>query len=477
MHVLFQLRKHLTVAASVAALAAWLDFSRLQEGHHGDSLVPVLVGLTAWTPFFWGQDRFGMLIPLLALPVRDPAAHLFVQGFLVIGLSVWGLILLVRTLLPREYPWAPPAALLLVLVLLLAPADQRFNILWVQPYTLSFSLGLSAVVLLRRTGGWHLLGASLLFLAAAWVNVTVGLVVAPLVFWRACFTETGRLGVPRWRFVLESAVLLTVATLCSSLLSQAVTVPHTVFETLPEAAWPGAAKELLSSAWTNADMRVLVGVALGLAALGGASLASARVRVEARPTLLAAAGLVLTSCVSFAAASTSSWVASNGFSLRYLTPPLLLLGAACCLLGTLPLLALPFDRRGVGRWASVGAVSLAVLLAVGPPSPQVVVRDFERRWGVAARDTIAARATHITGNYWDVWPTVFYATWLLGTSRRQEWPYGLTDRSIATLMAARAVPHPRVAALDGRAMWLGLLGPHPWSVAERRRTCLILSER
>ncbi len=40
--------------AAVAALAAWLDYSRLQEGHHGDSLVPVLTGLTAWTPFFWG---------------------------------------------------------------------------------------------------------------------------------------------------------------------------------------------------------------------------------------------------------------------------------------------------------------------------------------------------------------------------------------------------------------------------------------
>ncbi len=32
--------------------AGSVDFSRLQEGHHGDSLVPVITGLTAWTPFF-----------------------------------------------------------------------------------------------------------------------------------------------------------------------------------------------------------------------------------------------------------------------------------------------------------------------------------------------------------------------------------------------------------------------------------------
>jgi len=470
------MRSALAVVAAVASLAVWLDFSRLQEGHHGDSLVPVLTGLTHWTPFFWGQDRFGMLIPLLALPVREPSAHLLVQGFLVIGLSVWGLVLLVRTLLPHDFPWVSPAALLLVLLLLLAPADQRFNILcFPQPYTLSFSLGLSAVELLRRPGALPLLGAALLFFAAAWVNISVGVVVAPLVLWRACFVDSGRLALTRWRFGLASLALLALATFCSSRLSKAVNVPHTVFETLRPAAWRRAAAELLRGAWTNADIRAWVGVAVALAALGALSLASERVRRQARPALLAAAGLALTACVPFAAVSTSKWVASNGYALRYLTPPLLLLQAACCLLATLPLLALRLDTRGAVRWASVGAVGAAVLLAVGPPSHQVVVQAFESRWGAAARDVIAARATHVTGDYWEVWPTVFYADWLLGTAGRRDWPYGITDRSIATLSESRAVPHPRVAALDGRGMWLGLLGPRRWSVVERRPTCLILT--
>ncbi len=469
------MRRALTVLAAVAALAAWLDFSRLQEGHHGDSLVPVLTGLTAWTPFFWGQDRFGMLIPLLALPVRNPPAHLLLQGFLVIGLSVWGLILLVRTLLPEEFPWVPPAALLLVLLLLLAPADQRFNILWVQPYTLSFSLGLSAIELLRRVGTLRLLAAMLLLFAAAWVNVSVGLVLAPLVVWRACFIDTRRLGLARWRPPVASGALLALATWSSTRLSQAVPVPHTAFETLPSRAWLKASAELLRGAWINADIRTWVGVALGLAAFGILSLSSAQVRKEAQPVLLAAAGLMLTAGVPFAAVSTSKWVAGNGYSLRYLTPPLLLIEAACCLVATLPLLALPVDGRGSIRWASSAVVGLAVLLAVGPPSYQAVVRAFESRWGTPARDVIAARATHVTGDYWKVWPTVFYATWLLGTPGRNKWPYGITDRSIATLEEARAVTNPRVAALDGRGMWLGLLGPHHWMVAERRSTCVILT--
>jgi hypothetical protein len=470
-------RRALRVFAAVAVLAAWLDFSRLQEGHHADSLVPVLAGLMAWKPFFWGQDRFGMLIPLLALPVRDPAAHLLLQGFLVIGLSVWGLILLVRTLLPNELPWVPPAALFLILLFLLAPADQRFNILWVQPYTLSFSLGLSAVELLRRPGRLRLAGATLLLFAASWVNVSVGLVLAPLVLWRESVIEARRLSLARWRLLATSVALLALATLSSTLLSQAVAVPHTVFETLPASSWFRASTELLRGAWMNSDIRAWVGVALGLAALGSLSLLSAHVRREARPVLLAAAGLVLTAGVPFAAVSTSKWVASNDYSLRYLTPPLLLIEAACCLLATLPLLALPIEARGSVRWAASAAVGLAVLVAVGPPSYKAVVEAFESRWGEAARDVVAARATHVTGDYWKVWPTVFYSAWLLGTPRRSEWPYGISDRSIATLKESRAVPKPRVAALDGRGMWLGLLGPHHWMVAERRSTCLVLIDR
>jgi hypothetical protein len=470
------LRRPLAVLTAVAALAAWLDFSRLHESHHADSLVPVLTGLTAWTPFFWGQDRLGMLIPFLALPVREPFAHLLVQGFLVIGLSAWGLLLLVRTLLPPAFPWAPPAALLLVLLLLLAPAEQRFNILWVhQPYSLSFALGLSAVALLRQAGALRLAGAVLLFLAAAWVNISVGVVVVPLVAWRALYVDGGRSGLARWRFVLVNVTLLAGATLCLAKLSSAVALPHTSLETLSPAAWKEAATELFSNAWTNADIRAWVSVALGLAALGLVFLASPRVRAQARPALLAAAGLALTATVPFAAAATSRWVAVNGHSLRYLIPPLLLLEAACCLLATLPLLALPLDLRASTTWASVGAVALAVLLSVGPPSRQAVVNAFESRWGSSARDVIAARATHVTGDYWKVWPTVFYADWLLGPAGRHDWPYGITDRSIATLDEARAVPHPRVAALDGQGTWLGLLGPRAWAVTERRPSCLLLT--
>ena len=41
-----------------------MSLGRLHEFHSADSILPVLVSLPRWTPFFWQQDRFGMLVPL-----------------------------------------------------------------------------------------------------------------------------------------------------------------------------------------------------------------------------------------------------------------------------------------------------------------------------------------------------------------------------------------------------------------------------
>jgi len=120
--------------------------------------------------------------------------------------------------------------------------------------------------------------------------------------------------------------------------------------------------------------------------------------------------------------------------------------------------------------ALIGAGHIADALVQGWRRPSVAEPP-----SLVVFDVIAARATHVTGDYWKVWPTVFYASWLLGAAGRQDWPYGITDRSIATLPQSLAVPQPRVAVLDGRSMWLGLFGPRRWSVAERRSTIVVLT--
>ncbi|HEY2740287.1 MAG TPA: hypothetical protein VGK45_17890, partial [Thermoanaerobaculia bacterium] len=84
------------VTVLAALLAGWMDLSPLHRYHNSDSLIPVLVSLDRWTPFFWEQNRFGMLLPLLALPFRHPFQNLLVQVWLRLFALVLSFFLLAR---------------------------------------------------------------------------------------------------------------------------------------------------------------------------------------------------------------------------------------------------------------------------------------------------------------------------------------------------------------------------------------------
>ncbi len=58
----------------LASAAICLDLSTIHQYHASDSLLPVLVSLQHWTPFFWLQDRVGMLVPLCGDP-SPPSAR------------------------------------------------------------------------------------------------------------------------------------------------------------------------------------------------------------------------------------------------------------------------------------------------------------------------------------------------------------------------------------------------------------------
>ena len=62
-------RRGAILVAALAVAAALVDLGGFHRLEQADSIVPVLVSLQRWTPFFWDQERFGMLVPLLALPV------------------------------------------------------------------------------------------------------------------------------------------------------------------------------------------------------------------------------------------------------------------------------------------------------------------------------------------------------------------------------------------------------------------------
>src|SRR5262249_19684451 len=96
------------LALSCAAAAVVADLCHFHRSHYSDSLVPILTSLYHWTPFYWDQNRFGMLIPLLALPFRNPLWNLLFQSGLTLFAGFAGLVLLVRYVATDDR-WPVPA--------------------------------------------------------------------------------------------------------------------------------------------------------------------------------------------------------------------------------------------------------------------------------------------------------------------------------------------------------------------------------
>ncbi len=78
----------------IAACAAWS--LRLGTRHDGDSFLPVLMSLQRLTVFFWGQNRFGNVVPFIASWVRDVELNFQLQVLLrALGTASVPLLMLV----------------------------------------------------------------------------------------------------------------------------------------------------------------------------------------------------------------------------------------------------------------------------------------------------------------------------------------------------------------------------------------------
>src|SRR5512138_925742 len=169
---------------AVALAAALVDLGSFHRLEDADSLVPILVSLQRWTPFYWDQERYGMLVPLLALPFRDPTWNLLVQrGLLALaGLAV-PLLVARHVLAGRD--WVLAGLLSAAGLLAFWPARWSFDFLGSQPYALSLALALAGLALAEPGGRWgHRYvrwGVGFVVVAAAhWVNAAAGLALLPL---------------------------------------------------------------------------------------------------------------------------------------------------------------------------------------------------------------------------------------------------------------------------------------------------------
>ena len=318
-----------------AAVAVWVDLGAMHDLHHGDSLVPVLVSLYKWTCFFWDSDHVGMLVPLLASPVKNPMANLLAQcgANIFCGLSVF--FLLARYVLrDRSYPVV--GALGVATFLALTPRGYSFDFFISTLYGVALALGLAGLLLLTTRPGGRVtvprgLAALGLIVLSHWVYTAMALALAPLVVFRALFAWAGlgkatgpdapfatRLGRLAGSEPVVSVVLLGVGLAVGMALMRLAPGAHLINNaTLPPSQWAAELGHFLDKTW--APLAEQGGTwALGLAGLAGLLLLAVPAVRKHAPAAGAAVPLVLAAATHFVYMGTRAYIKTQTSHQRYL---------------------------------------------------------------------------------------------------------------------------------------------------------------
>jgi hypothetical protein len=435
-------KQTLWATASCAVAAAILDFNHAHLQQTADSLMPVLNSLMHWTPFFWGQNYYGMLWPFLAQPVHHPLANFLLQNAAVLFMGLAAHFAVARYLLRRSGDLAVGA---LSAVALLALTSPHYSFTHLGPalfYTTPLVLGILSLVLVEapRPSLLQVAGSVALMALSCWFNSSAAGVLGVL--------AVGRHGL-RPQALWRQVALCAAGTAWGYGLMRSVELPGPKFAVISPALWPQALAATARSGWEvlrdGVEAHDLLGVPPLLWLLGGSLAAAALLGRRGGPwhrslqplwplflrTLGMSAAFALLMC-------TQHWAQINDFSIRYWYPVLTVLQVSVLALAVLPLvdqLATAAAKRQFEAVCCV-AVPLCCIAMFGAPSLQTVRQDLQGWAGVHTPQLLASRANFMGGDYWKVWPGVFHANLTLyerGESRRI---WGMANKAAQALAAA-----------------------------------------
>ena len=492
-----------------AALAAWIDFGSLHRSQHADSLLPALVSLYRWMPFYWELDRIGMLVPWIAQPIKHPLFNLLAQDGLYLFCALSALVLLPRYLLRNAtFPFVGLASVAAFLGL--TPVYYRFEYLIDTQYGVWLFLGLSSLILLEPgpngSPSWaRRIAAVVLMVLAHWVYCTATMFLGPLIVFRAlCFVgwasptkqpRDGGHGPPYVRRLANSELFNSLATLAIGFaaglgLMRLAPTHDSDFASLPPGEWLQAWQNLAASTWSSLAPQWWTWVLIASAAAGLMGCCHPAIRQQfkanGRAALAATAAAVLIALFI----GTRHWVVANGFAFRFLLPSALMLQAALLGIAAAPLSVLLGSQQQ--RLSYVVAMPLALVAAFasyGPPSLAGVYRDLDPHYAfagtnspqpLATRELLDSGATHVAGDYWKVWPAVFRANLALYERGERRTVWGIAQRSGPTHRYWSQTPRDRLRvaiaaggdpAADSFFIFYQLA---PLAIAEKRDTLWLL---
>lgn len=397
----------------LAAMAGWISLGELHGSDNADSLLLVLISLQHWTLFFWGQDRFGMLTPLVMAPIRDPFINLLLQGWLT-TLAALLTPFLAAYYIDRKTQWLAIGALANSLFLVFSLSYQ-FDWLVTQPYALSLSLAFGALIVASAATRVSSLVAAGLMLLAHWVNLSVCVVILPCIL------------ISRHPQFLRSLVV-TVIGLSGGFILKQMSHPvmiTTTLATVPPSQWMHGWIMLLRTTAKTVNHPIWLEMAIALAVSNAiikwfqGSFRRSVINVIT-PVTIGVAYLMIV--------GTFMHVQLNDYYPRYALPCWLFMALA---LGTL--IVAPLEgRRRVAVLVSLAVFVTAGMSSYGRPSIKQVRRRLDRNLGALTSNIIDTRATVMAGDYWTVWPAVFHANMQLYYLTGYTPIFGLTFRSELT---------------------------------------------
>jgi hypothetical protein len=432
-------------------LALWISGSDYHRDNTSDSLVPVLSSLYKWTPFYWECNRIGMLVPLLAMPFKNPMTNLLVQGWLVLFAAFAGFFLTARWVL-RMPSWPIAGALAVGLFVLLSQRSLFFTATFGQPhYCVALALTVAALLGTEPRGdgrtAWGRLPAALgLMLLAVWVNSTVSVLFAPLVVLRSLLRPRRTASVKAWL----TRPLDHEAVLSLGLLSTAAVGGQAFRMLVRSSADPAAGGVASMATWTDAWAMLTYNTWLVAGEphwLSFLAVAAAAVLLLAVPAVRRRVALPLRAAVVLLAGGmpyalgigTLDWVARNGFCFKYWIPLIFFSETALAVVAVGPLAGVLRPRLHKALClACIPALLLAVAGSTGglPSRPRVrrALDQMAHQVPLVERtaDVLAARATHVVGSYGDAWVSVFHANLVLFERGDGRVVWGATGRSYPT---------------------------------------------
>lgn len=412
----------------------------LVESFTADTYLMTLCSVQTWLPFFWGQNRYGMFIPLLLSGASGYEFNLMGQTAIHVGSVIGTFHLVGKLFFPESSRRVALFALLIYLALLPIYARQMLNI--AQPYAPAALLTLLSLVAWRHRT-WTPATRGFLFgvsnLISFYINIAgfpfaVG--VLGLLFLNERERER-RCKIPVLMAVLIGAFLVNLY--ASSLSPFATSAAHNVFR----AAQPRFGDHTAWD-WFILKNGRLVGSIAGLALLAGVLKwmwpAGAPRTISWWFIGFAAAHLIIIALVP--------WVAEFYYAPRYFaTAAMLFSVAAAAVLGDLP----RFDQR----IAQAGILLfLGCLFAwVYRPGTYISARTrVELQVAPSVRSLEKSGAVLFFGEFEECWPVVFWANAKFQRSGSPQVCYGLGPRSFVQFKQVQPfLSQPKAVCFAGSA--------------------------